>query len=197
MFYFAIISAITPPVCAAVYVAAAIARANWVRTGFIATKLGLAGFIAPYMFVYSPALLLQGPWWEVTWATITASVGVIALAAGSMGYFVRPATLPERAALIAAALLLIKPGLYTDAAGVVLLVAVTVLQRRRWPLVNNRDHAPGRTPGTSQISWYSWAAILMKRSAWLGCTVICSARNFAVVSMRMASAASWMSSAAA
>lgn len=84
------------------------------------------------MFVYSPALLLQGPWWEVTWATITASVGVIALAAGSIvGYFARRATLPERAALIAAALLLIKPGLYTDAVGLVLLVAVTVLQRRR------------------------------------------------------------------
>ena len=131
VFYFAIISAITPPVCAAVYVAAAIARANWVRTGFIATKLGLAGFIAPYMFVYSPALLLQGPLWEVTWATITASVGVIALAGGAMGYFLRRATAPERGALIAAALLLIKPGVYTDAVGLLLLVTVTILQRRR------------------------------------------------------------------
>jgi TRAP-type uncharacterized transport system fused permease subunit len=131
VFYFAIISAITPPVCAAVYVAAAIARANWVRTGFIATKLGLAGFIAPYMFVYSPALLLQGPFWEVTWATITASVGVIGLAGGAMGYFLRRATLPERAALIGAVLLLIKPGLYTDALGIVVLVGVIILQRRR------------------------------------------------------------------
>jgi TRAP transporter 4TM/12TM fusion protein len=131
VFYFAIISAITPPVCAAVYVAAAIARADWVRTGFLATKLGLAGFIAPYMFVYSPALLLQGSWAEVTWATVTSCVGVIALAAGSMGFFLRPAGWLERIALIAAALLLIKPGVYTDAAGALLLAAVLVVQRGR------------------------------------------------------------------
>jgi TRAP transporter 4TM/12TM fusion protein len=131
VFYFAIISAITPPVCAAVYVAAAIARADWVRTGFIATRLGLAGFIAPYMFVYSPALLLRGPWWEVTWAALTASIGVIALAGGAMGYFARHATLLERLALVAGALLLIKPGIYTDVAGFVLVGGVFSVQRLR------------------------------------------------------------------
>jgi TRAP transporter 4TM/12TM fusion protein len=131
VFYFAIISAITPPVCAAVYVAAAIARANWVTTGFIATRLGLAGFIVPYMFVYAPALLLEGPWSEVAWAVVTACVGVVALAAGAMGFLLRSASWLERVALVAAALLLIKPGVYTDAAGAVLLAAVVVLQRTR------------------------------------------------------------------
>jgi TRAP-type uncharacterized transport system fused permease subunit len=131
VFYFAIISAITPPVCAAVYVAAAIARANWVKTALIATRLGLAGFIAPYMFIYAPALLWQGPLVEIAWVTVTACVGVIALAAGSMGYLVRPAGLLERAALLAAALLLIKPGLATDLAGFALLGAVLAIQRLR------------------------------------------------------------------
>ncbi|MBI3031779.1 MAG: TRAP transporter fused permease subunit [Candidatus Rokubacteria bacterium] len=131
VFYFAIISAITPPVCAAVYVAAAIARANWVKTGIIATRLGLAGFIAPYMFVYAPALLLQGPWGEIAWATVTACVGVIALAAGSMAFFVRPANWVERLALIAGALLLIKPGIYTDVVGFVVLAVVWMVQRLR------------------------------------------------------------------
>jgi len=131
VFYFAIISAITPPVCAAVYVAAAIARADWVKTALIATRLGLAGFIAPYMFIYAPALLWQGPLVEIAWVTVTACVGVIALAAGSMGYLVRPAGLLERAALLAAALLLIKPGLATDLAGFALLGAVLAIQRLR------------------------------------------------------------------
>ncbi|MBI2544158.1 MAG: TRAP transporter fused permease subunit [Candidatus Rokubacteria bacterium] len=131
VFYFAIISAITPPVCAAVYVAAAIARSNWVKTGIIATRLGLAGFIAPYMFVYAPALLLQGPWLEIAWATVTACVGVIALAAGAMGFLLRPANWIERFTLVAAALLLIKPGIYTDMAGFVLLAAVWAFQRLR------------------------------------------------------------------
>jgi TRAP transporter 4TM/12TM fusion protein len=131
VFYFAIISAITPPVCAAVYVAAAIARANWVRTGLIATRLGLAGFIVPYMFVFAPALLWRGEWLEIGWATVTACVGVIALAAGSMGFFVRPAGWAERLALIGAALLLIKPGIYTDMVGFVVLGAVWASQRLR------------------------------------------------------------------
>lgn len=131
VFYFAIISAITPPVCAAVYVAAAIARADWVKTGLVATRLGLAGFIAPYMFVYAPALLLQGAPLEIAWTAVTACVGVLALAAGSMGFLLRPAGWVARLALLAAALLLIKPGLSTDLAGLGLLAAVVALQRLR------------------------------------------------------------------
>jgi len=131
VFYFAIISAITPPVCAAVYVAAAIARANWLKTGIIATRLGLAGFIVPYMFVYAPALLLEGPVLEIALASVTACLGVIALAAGTMGFLVRPTRWVERIALISAALLLIKPGLASDALGLALFGSVLFVQRLR------------------------------------------------------------------
>ena len=131
VFYFAIISAITPPVCAAVYVAAAIARADWLKSALVATRLGLAGFIAPYMFIYAPALLWHGSFVEIAWVTITACAGVIALAAGSMGYLIRPAGVLERIALIAAALLLIKPGLATDIAGFSLFAAVFAIQQLR------------------------------------------------------------------
>jgi TRAP transporter 4TM/12TM fusion protein len=144
VFYFAIISAITPPVCAAVYVAAAIARADWVRTALIATRLGLAGFIAPYMFVYSPALLLQGPPLEIAWAAVTACLGVLALAAGAMGFLRRPAGVAERLALVAAALLLIKPGLSTDLAGFALLGGVLAWQLRR--------PAPTVAPSSAELS---------------------------------------------
>ena len=68
---------------------------------------------------------------EIAWATVTACVGVIALAAGSMGYLARRATLVERGALLAAALLLITPGLATAPAGVALLGSVLALQRLR------------------------------------------------------------------
>ena len=129
VFYFAIISAITPPVCAAVYVAAAIARADWLRTGFIAVRLGLSAFIVPYMFVFAPALLWHGAWIETVWAAISACLGVIALSAGVMGFLRRPATWPERAALIVAALLLIKPGIYTDLLGLAIGASVLALQR--------------------------------------------------------------------
>jgi len=129
VFYFAIISAITPPVCAAVYVAAAIARSDWLKTGLIAVRLGLSAFIVPYMFVYAPALLWHGSWIETVWTAVSACFGVIALSAGAMGFLRRPATWPERAALIVAALLLIKPGIYTDLLGLAIGAAVLAMQR--------------------------------------------------------------------
>ena len=131
VFYFAIISAITPPVCAAVYVAAAIARANWLKTGLIATRLGLAGFIVPYMFVFAPALLWEGPILDIVLATFTACLGVVILSAGTMGFLLRPTNWAERVLLIVAALLLIKPGLYTDLIGLGLFAGVLVAQRLR------------------------------------------------------------------
>ena len=131
VFYFAIISAITPPVCAAVYVAAAIARANWLKTGLIATRLGLAGFIVPYMFVFAPALLWEGPILEIALATLTACLGVVILSAGTMGFLLRPTNWAERVTLIVAALLLIKPGLYTDLIGLGLFAGVLLVQRLR------------------------------------------------------------------
>lgn len=130
VFYFAIISAITPPVCAAVFVAAAIARANWVSTAWIAVRLGAAGFIVPYMFVFSPELLLQAPGMTAVWAAITALVGVVALSAGVMGHLRRTARPLERALLVVGALLLIKPGPVTDVLGAGAVAVTWLLQRR-------------------------------------------------------------------
>jgi TRAP-type uncharacterized transport system fused permease subunit len=110
-------------------VAAAIARADWLRTGFIAVRLGLPAFIVPYMFVFAPALLWHGSWIETVWAAVSACIGVIALSAGTMGFLRRPATWPERVALIVAALLLIKPGIYTDLLGLAIGAAVLAVQR--------------------------------------------------------------------
>jgi TRAP-type uncharacterized transport system fused permease subunit len=128
VFYFAIISSITPPVAPGIYVACAIGKANVWRGGYDAMRLALAGFIVPFMFVYGPELLLIGDTLSVIWACITAVIGTICLAGGAMGYFLEKAHGWERLVLIAAALLLIKPGIKTDLIGFGLLGIVLVRQ---------------------------------------------------------------------
>jgi TRAP-type uncharacterized transport system fused permease subunit len=131
VFYFAIISAITPPVAMAVYAAAGIGGSNLWRTGLEAVRIGATGFVIPYMFVYGHSLLMIGSWDTVVTTIISASIGVTALSAGLMGWFLKRATILERAMLLAGALLLIKPGLYTDAIGLALLIIVIVIQKLR------------------------------------------------------------------
>lgn len=122
IFYFSCISAITPPVAVAAYVAAGIAKANPVKVGFTACRLGLAAFIVPYMFIYGPALLLEGEFFSVLWAAITAILGVTVLAAGAERWFMGQTTsLLQTVLLLVAALLLIKPGTTTDVIGLFLI----------------------------------------------------------------------------
>jgi TRAP-type uncharacterized transport system fused permease subunit len=130
-FYFSCLSAVTPPVALAVYAAASIGGARLWGAGVQAVKFAAAGFIVPFFFVYSPALLFEGTWTEVLTVLCTGTIGVIALAAGLEGQFLRPATWPERGLFVAAALLLIDPNLTTDVVGLVLLAAGLGLQRMR------------------------------------------------------------------
>jgi TRAP transporter 4TM/12TM fusion protein len=129
--YYACLSAITPPVALAVYAAAGIGQAPLWRSGWEAVRVAAAGFIVPFMFVYGPGLLLLGPASDMLLAIPTAAAGAILLAAGLMGYLVKPATWPERLLLIAAALLLIDPGLETDLAGAACLGAAALSQALR------------------------------------------------------------------
>jgi len=129
VFYFAIISAITPPVAMAVYAAAGISGSNIWKTGLAAMKAGATGFIVPFMFVYGPSLLLIGSPGSIIITVISASIGVILLSAGLMGWFLKEARLLERAILVAGAIFLIKPGLWTDLIGVGLLIVVVLLQK--------------------------------------------------------------------
>ena len=131
IFYFAIISAITPPVCAAVYAAAAIARSNWLATGWMAVRMGLAGFIVPFLFIYSPSLLFIGSPLETLWSSLVSTVGVIALAGVAMGYFGDRSRWYETLLLTVGAFCLMKPGLITDLIGLVLVPAIYLYQRRR------------------------------------------------------------------
>jgi TRAP transporter 4TM/12TM fusion protein len=127
-FYFAILSAITPPVALAVYAAASLAKTDIWKAGWEALRVGAAGFIVPFMFVFEPSLLMIGDWNDIASSVLTATLGTMCLAAGLFGYLLRPARMWERILLVAAALLLIKPGLITDIIGAALLVIVVLSQ---------------------------------------------------------------------
>lgn len=94
-------------------------------------KFASAGFIVPFFFVYYPALLFQGPWTEIALAFVTGGLGVIALAAGLEGYWLRSATWLERGLMLAAAILLIDPGVIRDLIGLGLLAAALLMQKLR------------------------------------------------------------------
>ncbi len=130
-FYYAIISAITPPVALAVYAGAGLAGSNIWKTGLAAVRIGAPGFIIPFMFAYEPSLLFIGTPLTILHTLVTATVGVIMLASGLMGWCIRKTNVFERCLLVAGAIFLIKPGLYTDIAGGALLAAVILMQKMR------------------------------------------------------------------
>jgi TRAP transporter 4TM/12TM fusion protein len=134
-FYFACLGAITPPVCAAVYVTSSLAESNWWTSGWLATRLGLAGFIVPYMFVYSGSLLLAGSLFEIVYNTVTAFLGVFFLGTFAVGYFGGPIGWPRRLGMAIAGAMLIQPGPVTDLVGLGLAGLVYASQRlpqTRW-----------------------------------------------------------------
>jgi len=123
-FYFAILSAITPPVALAVFAAASLAKADLWEAGWAAVRIGAAGFIVPFMFVYEPAMLMIGDWPAIASAVVTGTAGCLLLAAGLHGHLLRDCRPWESVALVVAALLLIKPGWATDLAGFGIAAAI-------------------------------------------------------------------------
>jgi TRAP transporter 4TM/12TM fusion protein len=127
--YFSVLSAITPPVAMAVYAANGLSGASVMDTGWASVKLGMTGYIIPFMFVFSPSLLLIGEPGVVTLAVISATVGVVCLAGGLHShFFFGPARPWERVMLIVAALALIKPGWLTDLIGLSLILLTAASQ---------------------------------------------------------------------
>ena len=132
VFYFGIIADVTPPVALAAFAGAGIAGGNPLRTGINASKLAIAAFIIPYMFVLSPNLLMiDATALNLITTTVTALVGMIALSSALIGFLADKATRIERIVLIIAGLLLIKPGIGTDVPGFVLFAIILAIQMRR------------------------------------------------------------------
>jgi len=132
-FYFAILSAITPPVALAVFAAAGLAKADIWESGFAAMRAAAPAYIVPFMFVYEPQLLLivdggTQAWLGLLAAAATACIGVILLAAALFGWLIGPVNAVQRVLLLAAALGMINPGLWTDLAGFAIGACVVIWQ---------------------------------------------------------------------
>jgi len=129
---YACLSNITPPVAMSCYVASGIAGSNQTKTGLVAVRLGLIGFLIPFFFLDNPILLIGAdPTATITgslWAFFTASVGTVALVGGLEGWFLRKANWLERLILIMVAPLMLYPGTMTDAIGFALLAVIIAIQ---------------------------------------------------------------------
>lgn len=129
--YFSIFSAITPPVAVAAYAAAGIANANPNQVGVEAVKLGMVGFIVPFLFVLDPVLLMKGSIWEIVVSSVTAVVGVFALSAGTIGWLRIRTNIVERLLLIVAGCLALYPDILLSGIGMIIVILVYVLQHKR------------------------------------------------------------------
>ena len=131
IFYFAVMSAITPPVALAAYAGAAIAQSDPMRTSVESFKIGLAAFVVPFMFFSSPAMLMQGSLLEILHVAATASLGIFLLSAAVEAWLMGPLPWWLRIVLVAAALGMIEGSWTTDAIGLAAAGLVWAVQRRR------------------------------------------------------------------
>jgi len=132
-FYFGIIADVTPPVALAAFAGAGIAKANPMKTGINATKLAIAAFLVPYIFVLNPQMLL----FNVTpvgliWMLVTSLIGITAVSAGVSAWFRTTMTWPERILAFIGGLLMIDPGLVTDVVGIGLCALVFIFQQIKY-----------------------------------------------------------------
>ena len=130
IFYFAVMSAITPPVALAAYAGAAIAQSDPMRTSVESFKMGLAAFVVPFMFFTSPALLMQGTWFEILHVVATAGLGIFLLSSTVQGWFFGQLSVVVRILLMLAALAMIEGGWITDAIGLGVAVLVWAFQKK-------------------------------------------------------------------
>ena len=134
VFYYAILSEVSPPTALSCFAAAALTKGNPYKTTLYAWKYTLPAFIVPFMFTLDPkgaGILLKGPVVDVIWTTITAFIGIGALAGGVENWFLKRTTLYERIMLIVAGLALVYPEPLYDIVGFGLMVLVIVLQKLR------------------------------------------------------------------
>lgn len=134
IFYYAILSEVSPPTALSCFAAAALTKGDPYRTTLQAWKYTMPAFIVPFMFTLDPkgvGILLKGPVEDVVWTTVTAFFGIAALAGGVEGWWLKRANLVERAMLVAGGLLLVYPIAQYDLVGLALMAAVVGVQKIR------------------------------------------------------------------
>jgi TRAP transporter 4TM/12TM fusion protein len=135
--YFGMMSLITPPVAPAAYVAAAIAGSPSMATGWTAMRFGWSSYIVPFIFIYAPAMLFKGSWWDIAIIAVTSLIGIWLICAAMVGYFTRVLPGGIRLAFVVAGIMLLLPHqasyamMMINVAGFVLGVGLLVLELRR------------------------------------------------------------------
>jgi len=130
VFYFGVYADITPPVALAAYTAAGIAKGDPMMTGVTASRNVLVGFIIPFLFVFHPGLVLQGPIKDIIIMTVSTGFSVVAFSAAFGNYLYRRCRGWERIALLISGILLVTPGFVTDMIGLTILVVIYFWQKR-------------------------------------------------------------------
>ena len=137
VFYFAIMSFITPPVAVAAYAAAGLADSSTSKTGWLAFMLGLPGFIIPFVYVYNPALLIvDTPVLDTVWIVILATFAVVLMSMAVIGWFKGKLNPVFRFAMAVAAVLMFVPGIIFDVIGLglgIVIISFLVVTRRKAP----------------------------------------------------------------
>jgi TRAP transporter 4TM/12TM fusion protein len=138
IFYYAVLSEVSPPTALSPFAAAAITGGDPYKTTLQSWKYTLPAFVVPFVFVLDPlgvAILLKVPkgggWWDILWVTVLSVIALVALAGAAEGWFLKKTNVAERLLLLAAGLLLVYPRAMFDAIGVGLLVAVVIMQSMR------------------------------------------------------------------
>ena len=147
LFYFGMLSLITPPDCLATYTAAAIAGSDFWKTGWTGMRLGIAAYVVPFVFALHPALILKGALGEILLAVIASAIGTFLLAVGCAGFLFRTLDWFKRFLFILAGLLLMLPtwhgtGLILDASGLLLGIGLFVWERSKTSLERSAAAAP-------------------------------------------------------
>jgi TRAP-type uncharacterized transport system fused permease subunit len=129
---------ITPPVEVAAYAAADIAKADPIKIGFSACRIAILAFIVPYVFLFEPALLMEGSWGNIALRSLLTLAGVIILAGSITGWFFKNLNWGLRFFSLITAVLIISPGIRTSLIGIILGLAITFfVAPRRWKLIKS------------------------------------------------------------
>ncbi|TYC61827.1 TRAP transporter fused permease subunit [Rhodobacterales bacterium] len=162
VFYYGMLSMITPPIALAAFAAAAISGASQVKTGLQAFKFGWVAYLLPFLFIYKPGLLMAGPWWEIAYVFVSALVALILVSGGMLGHALTPLGPAMRLLWLAIGCLIIVPlrqfgppvlEFGVSAAGLLLLVFYVVKVRAGLGgAASIQDDAPTAPTGETGVS---------------------------------------------
>jgi TRAP transporter 4TM/12TM fusion protein len=152
VFYYAVLADVTPPVAVTAFAAAQIADARPMTSGWQATRIGIGGFLAPFLFVYQPPLLMKGDWLEIAIAFVSAVIGISALCAALAGHMFTPLGWSQRAFLAAVSLAAISSNLNVSIATSLILLAFATWNWRRERLHPVTPRVPTLVTGRATVA---------------------------------------------